>query len=83
MIQCLRSITNKDKPSDRSPRNSVVLTVKDVEDGSRYKIAIDENPRGKFVYNEEEAFDHYSKNLGRVTADFICIERYYKCAVNP
>ena len=83
MIQCLRSITNKDKPSDCSPRNSVVLTVKDVEDGSRYKIAIDEIPRGTFIYDEEKAFDHYSKNLGRVTADFICIGRYYKCAVNP
>ena len=69
MIKSLCSIT------DEEPRDSVVLTVKDINDGSRYKISFDENPQGEFIFNEDEAFDHYSKHIGRVAADFICIGR--------
>ena len=79
MIRSLCSTPNE------GPRDALVLTIKDVNvrgDGGRYKIILDENPRGTFHYNEDEAFDHYSENLGRVTADFICIGRYYKCTAN-
>ena len=74
MIQSLCSTPNE------GPRDTVVLTVKDITvhgDGGRYKISFDEYPRGTFFFNEDEAFDHYSENLGGVTADFICIGRYY------
>ena len=67
--------------TNEDPRDTyVVLTIKDVTvsgDGGSYKISFDENPSGTFHYNEDEAFDHNSENLGRVTADFICIGRYY------
>ena len=63
--------------SSEDPMDVVILTVKDVREGSRYKISIKECPRGTFIYNEDKAFDHYSDNLGRVTADFICIGRYH------
>ena len=80
LVQSLSSITYE------GPVDTVVLTVKDVTvsgDGGKYKISFYEDSRGIFSLNEYEAFDHYSENLGCVTADFICIGRYYKCTVNP
>ena len=74
MIKSLCSIT------DEEPRDSVVLTVKDITvpgyDDGKYKITIDKGPKGIFVFNEDDAFHHYSNHLGRVTADFICVGRY-------
>ena len=80
MVRSLCSSPNE------GPSDTVVLTVKDITvrgDGGRYKISLYEYPRGTFIYIEDEAFDHYSENLGSVTADLIRIGRYYKCTVIP